>query len=323
MAASQINNIKLGFFVFAGFVLLVAGLFYIGGNSNIFSNDAELKVRFKHTDGLQKGNNVLFSGINAGTVKSITLIDENTIEVVVLIRMEIMSHIPKNSLASIGTEGLMGNKIVNITPGLQPSDKVSDGDYLKAETKPNIDDMLETLSKSNDNIAEISNALKNTALKIEKSEILEVIDNKQLSNDLRLSMQNLTTTLKTTGKIANSLNDIVTGIKQGKGTVGVLLSDETSANNIRLTLANIEAASQNVNNAAKNLDTLTSQLNAGFKAHGPLNTILTDTVLVKKINSSIENIEKGTKNFNENMEALKHNFLVRGYFKKLEKQKTE
>ncbi len=323
MATTQINNIKLGFFVIAGFILLVAGLFYIGGNSNIFSNDAELKVRFTNADGLQKGNNVLFSGINAGTVKSITLIDENTIEVVLLIHEDIILHIPENSLASIGTEGLMGNKVVNITPAKKGTNKVSDGDYLKAETKANIDDMLETLSKSNDNIAEISSALKNTALKIENSKILEIIDNEEVSEDLRVSLKNLSTTLKTTSAITASLNDIVNNVKQGKGTAGILLSDEKSAENLKKAVSNIEAASKDINNTAVELNALTRHLNTSINSNGPLNTILTDTTLTKKINNSLDNIEKGTENFNQNMEALKHNFLFRGYFKKLEKQKDE
>ena len=71
MANSNTNNIKLGVFVITGLLLLVGALFLIGNNRNRFGSDDELKARFSNTYGLQKGNNVFFSGINAGTVKSL------------------------------------------------------------------------------------------------------------------------------------------------------------------------------------------------------------------------------------------------------------
>ena len=140
---------------------------------------------------------------------------------------------------------------------------------------------------------------------------------------MRVSLKNLSTTLKTTSAITASLNDIVNNVKQGKGTAGILLSDEKSAENLKKAVSNIEAASKDINNTAVELNALTRHLNTSINSNGPLNTILTDTTLTKKINNSLDNIEKGTENFNQNMEALKHNFLFRGYFKKLEKQKDE
>lgn len=322
MDKTETNNIKLGVFVFAGLALLVAAFFFIGKNGSMFGGDAELKARFSNTYGLQKGNNVFFSGINAGTVKSVVLLNEATIEVTLLIDEEIMQHIPKKSLVSIGTEGLMGNKVVNILPIAGETAKVSDGDYLVVEKKANIEDMLQTLSKSNDNIASISEALKNTTQQIENSRLLKVIDDEQLSEDLKSSMKNLSITMKNANQVTSELNGIVIRVKNGDGMAGLLLSDREFAGTIKQTISNIENASEQINHITGELNTLSTTLNTAVNSKGPLNTILTDTLLSKKINSSLDNIEKGTNNFNQNMEALKHNFLFRGYFRKLEKEKA-
>ena len=323
MANSNTNNIKLGVFVITGLVLLVGALFLIGKNRNLFGSDAELKARFSNTYGLQKGNNVFFSGINAGTVKSVVLMDNATIEVTMLIDSDIMPHIPKHSLVSIGTEGLMGNKVVNITPASGKHVKVASGDFLLPEKKANIHDMLETLSKSNDNIAAVSGALRNTAQQIENSRLLRVIDDSLLTDDLKSSMRNLNAAMENTRDMSAQLNLIVSGIKKGEGTAGLLLSDKEFADNIKRTMANIEQASIQINNASVELNSATGTLNRAVKGNGPLNTILTDTLLSRQIKTSVENIEKGTESFNQNMEALKHNFLVRGYFRKQEKQKAK
>jgi phospholipid/cholesterol/gamma-HCH transport system substrate-binding protein len=323
MANNNTNNIKLGIFVISGLVLLVAALFFIGKDQNFFGGDAELKARFSNAYGLQKGNNVFFSGINAGTVKSVILCDDATIEVTMLINNEVMVHIPKNSVVSIGTEGLMGNKVVNISPATGETMKVSDGDFLLPEKKANIDDMLETLSKSNNNIAAVSGALRNTARQIEHSRLLQVIDDNQLAEDLKSSMRNLSAAMHNTNNMTIGLNSLVEGVKNGEGTAGLLLSDKEFAAEIKRTMANIEKASIQINNVSNELNTVSQALTSAVKSNGPLNTILTDTLLSRQIRTSVDNIEKGTENFNQNMEALKDNFLVRGYFRKQEKQKAD
>lgn len=318
-----VNNIRLGAFIFTGFALLVAALFYISNSSLLFGGEAELKVCFTNTGGLQEGNNVLFSGINAGTVKTIELKDAKTIEVTLLIDKKILEHIPKNSMASIGTEGLMGNKVVNITPG-DALQMAQHGDYLVKEKKADIDEMLETLSKSNTNIAEISEALKNTANRINNSALLNALDNKAIADDLESSMYNLRMATLNAAKVTATVNEIVVNTRQGKGAAGLLLSNQEFEDDLSASMANIRDASDDIRITARQLEHLSKTLDSAVvNGKGPLNTLLKDSLLSQKINISLENIKKGTENFNQNMEALKHNFLVRGYFKKQERQKAK
>lgn len=324
MANKISDNIRLGIFVFSGFALLVVALFYIGRSNSIFSNDPILKVKFTNIGGLKQGSNVLFSGINAGTVKNILLIDDQNIEVTLLIDKAIFLHIPKNSVVSIGTEGLMGNKVVNITPLSVGQVKVQDGDYLLTDKKPNMDKMLETLSHTNDNIAEISEALKTVSLRIKDSEVIDLLDDKELSQSLRESVRNVKRSSANAEEMFVTLNEIVRDTKSGKGAVGVLLTDQKIADDLRQTIENMNVASQNAKNITLQLNDLVVVLNHDVSSgKGPVHALLQDSTLTQKINNSLENIEKGTENFNQNMEALKHNFLFRGYFKKQEKQRKK
>lgn len=116
MTNQEGNNIKLGVFVMTGLLALILAFYLIGKNHNLFGSDFKIRIRFSNLNGLTEGNNVLFSGIQAGTVKTIHMMNDTTIEVTVLVDNKIRSYIRKNAVATIGTEGLMGNKIVNILP---------------------------------------------------------------------------------------------------------------------------------------------------------------------------------------------------------------
>jgi phospholipid/cholesterol/gamma-HCH transport system substrate-binding protein len=110
------NNVKLGVFVLTGLIVLIVAFYIIGKNRSLFGDNFELKARFSNLKGLIEGDNVSFSGIQAGTVKSISLINDTTIEVLLLIDSKIKPYIHKNATASIGTEGMIGEKVVNIIP---------------------------------------------------------------------------------------------------------------------------------------------------------------------------------------------------------------
>src|ERR1700761_401549 len=124
------NNIKLALLVSAGLLVLILSFYVIGKGHNMFGSGFVLKARVSQLDGLAEGNNVLFSGIQAGTVKSISIINDTTIEVVLLIDNKVKSYIHENALATIGSEGLMGNKMINIMPIKGNSPIVKNGDLL-------------------------------------------------------------------------------------------------------------------------------------------------------------------------------------------------
>ncbi|MFA4870133.1 MAG: MlaD family protein [Pedobacter sp.] len=324
MRNQKVNNIKLGAFVLSGLVLLIFAFFIIGRNSNIFGNDFKLKVRFSNLNGLTEGNNVLFSGLQAGTVKEIELINDSTIEVTMQINSKVKSFINKNAVAAVGTEGLMGNKVINISPIKGVSQKVVEGDVLQAKNIANMDEIIEKLSQTNNNVASISEVLKGTVLRIDSSAILKLINDESIGISLKSSLENIYKTTANANEMTIGLNRMINDIRKGKGTAGLLLTDTLMAVTLRDAVVQIRSASVNANSMTRQMNSMVKDLNDDLtNRKGPVSTLLRDTLMGKNISLTMENLQKGTDGFNQNMEALKHNFLFRGYFKKLDRQKKK
>jgi phospholipid/cholesterol/gamma-HCH transport system substrate-binding protein len=324
MADQKVNNIKLGAFVLSGLVLMILAFLFFCKNKNFFGSEFQLKVRFSNLNGLTEGNNVLFSGLQAGTVKEIELINDSTIEVTMQINSKVKSFINKNAVAAVGTEGLMGNKVVNITPVKGISEKVEEGDLLQAKNMANMDEIIEKLSQTNNNVASISEVLKGTVLRIDSSAILRLLNDETIGISLKSSLQNIFQTTSNANKMTLGLNQVISDIRKGKGTAGLLLTDTAMAVTLSDAVVQIKAAGVNANAMTQEMNTMVKNINNDVN-HGsnPINTLLKDSITARNITLTIENLEKGMEGFNQNMEALKHNFLFRGYFKSLDRQKKK
>ena len=321
MAKQGENNIKLGVFVLAGLIVVMVSFYMIGNNTSMFGSSFVLKARFNNLSGLMEGNNVLFSGIQAGTVKSIEIINDTTIEVSMLIDSKVKAYIHNNAEAAVGTEGLMGNKVVNIQPVKGNSPIVKNGDLLVAQKLTSMDEMLQTLSKTNNNIATISEALKTTVLRLDTSAIFNVLNDKNIGISLRSSLQNINKATGNASEMTSGLDQIVMQIKQGKGAAGVLLTDTAVAGNLKLAVIKLKSASDNANKMTMQLNSMAVNVNHELVyGKGPLAALLRDSMITQRLNTSMDNVQKGTNGFNQIVEALKHNFLVRGYFRTQEKK---
>ncbi len=323
MAKSTISNVKLGVFVTSGLAFLIFLLYMIGKKQNMFGSNFILKARFSNTQGLMQGGNVRFSGIEAGTVKAVNMINDTVIEVEMIVKSKMKRFIPKNAIASISTDGLMGDKLVNIIPVKEPAAFVDENDILTGKSTVNIADMLPRLQSTNNDVAIIAESLKRTVQQINNSTALwKILNDNTLPESLRQSLKNVHQTTIKAGEIVNDVQQMVAGVKQGNGSLGTILKDTTLAVNLNKALLKI----QSVGDSA---DTLTAKINNMVQliqdevenGKGTANALLRDSVLVNKINNSMDNVEKGTQSFNENMEALKHTFLLKGYFRKQQKSK--
>ena len=324
MAKRFVNNIKLGAFALAGLIFLVLLLYMIGKNKNLFGDTYVLKVRFKNVQGLVAGNNVRFSGIQSGTVKNIDILNDTVIEVSMLIDKKMQTIIRKSAVVSIGTDGLVGNKVVNIVPnGLPPLPFAQEGDLLIAKNSVSTDDILETLDKTSGDVAYIAKELKKTVRQLNNSDGLWALLNDQsIPANLRTAVVNIRLATGKAGLLADNLNNIVLDVKNGKGSIGTLLKDTAFAQNLNEAIVKIKSVGVEADSLAVELNKLVEGVRTDVNTgKGPANAILKDSMMVIKLNQSLDNIQKGTDAFNQNMEALKHSFLTKGYFKKQEKEK--
>ncbi|SDH31758.1 MlaD family protein [Winogradskyella thalassocola] len=323
MKNTNSQKIRLGLFVIIGTLLFMTGVYFIGQRKEMFKKTFTVSTYFHNINGLQKGNNVRYAGIDIGTVSSIAMVNDSTIKIDMSIDEKITRHIKKNAIASIGSDGLVGNMIINIIPGKGASEGISNGDIIKSYSKIGTDDILNTLNTSSENAAILtSDLLKITNSITEgKGTIGVLLNDTIMAKDLKQSITNLKVATQSASYTINELNTIIASVKTNDNTVlGMLLNDTISGNKLKHIVINLETSSTEIETLLKNVNRVVDD----FKlSEGGYNYIVKDTSLVNSLKSSLENINEGTDKFNQNMEALKHNFLTRGYFKKLERQKEK
>lgn len=223
---TQKFKIRLGLFVIGGLTLFVLAIFIIGKQKNLFNPVFKLTTTFYNIGGLQVGNNVRFSGINVGTVDNIAIINDSTVKIDMLIRKDVWKFIKSDCRVAIGSEGLIGDKLINISQGSFAASRAKEGQQLESSEPIETDAIMASLQVTAAN-AEI---------------------------------------------ITQQLAEIMIKINKGNGTLGRLIQDETIAENL---------------------------------------------------NQTIVNLKKSSKGLDENMNAAKHNFLLKGYFNKKAKVAKE
>jgi phospholipid/cholesterol/gamma-HCH transport system substrate-binding protein len=212
-------KVRLGLFTAGGLALFVAAVFVIGKQKNLFDPVFKLTTTFHNVSGLQVGSNIRFSGINVGTVDNITIINDTTVRVDMLIKQSVRRFIKADCEAGIGSSGIIGDRVLIITQGSSNSPLPKDGQQIASKEPIETDAIMTSVKVTADNASIIS----------------------------------------------DQLADILTKINSGNGTLGRLIQDSTLAENI---------------------------------------------------NQTIVSLRKSSKGLNENMNAAKDNFLLKGYFDK-------
>lgn len=150
------NKIKLGIFVSFGIVLFIAAIYFIGRKQQLFSSTIRISGIFRDISGLQVGNNVQFSGINVGVVDNIEMIADTAVRVDLTISEKAKKFIKKDAKALIGSDGLMGNKIVILTPGTNGANKIKNNDVIATVVPVSLDEIMLNLKITSSNAAAIT-----------------------------------------------------------------------------------------------------------------------------------------------------------------------
>jgi phospholipid/cholesterol/gamma-HCH transport system substrate-binding protein len=226
---------RLGAFIILTLAVLASGVFIIGSKEYLFRRTYQLKTQFDNVVGLAEGADVQVGGVHSGTVTEILLPTKpgGKVSVVMQLATSTRKIIKGDSVASIQTEGLLGNQYVAISFGSAGQTELKDGDTLQSEPPLQMADLLK---KTNG-----------------------ILDGSQQA------IQNVT--------LATAhLNAVSAKIDSGQGTVGALVNDKKLYSNLEQTTTTLQA--------------------------------------------TMVQARTGVSDFQENMEALKHNFLLSGYFKK-------
>ncbi|MDR6845919.1 MlaD family protein [Flavobacterium granuli] len=321
MEKTDSEKIKLGIFVITGLALFILVVYFIGNKQKMFGTTDHLTAVFSNVNGLQLGNNVRYSGINIGTVRGIEMVNDTTINVDMIIDKSMFPHIKKDALASIGSDGLVGSMVINIAPGKGNQSQIEPGDIIQSVNRIRTDDLLSTLSVTNKNAALLTADLLRITKEITqgKGSLGTLLNDTIMASDLKQTMNYLKITSKGTTEIVENLNKTVMALGDKNSVIGVL-NDPVIAQKIRTIVTNLDQSSQEINKVVTNLNATVLNIKNG---NGAINYLSNDPNLVKKIDSTMTNLNKATILLNEDLEAMKHSFLLRGYFKKQEKAKQK
>ena len=324
MPRQQQHLARLGFFVLAAGTVLIVALFLIGKNQHLLGSHFVLRAHFRNVAGLRTGNNVRFSGIEVGTVREMRILNDSTLEVSLLVKDDMKQVIRRNAIASLGADGLMGNKVVNILPQAGDAAYVEDGDLLNTRAAVEIDDVLRTLASTGDNIHDITESLKETTARINASKGLwNLMEDEALARNINAASGHLNRAAAEAEGMTRDVRSMLADVRAGKGPAGVILRDTVMGDELKQSISRLAAVSHSAETLAADLDVVTKRLGNDLQdGKGPLNLVLRDTSVSGRISRSLLQVESGTGYFNQSMEALRHHFLFRSYFRRKDKGRS-
>lgn len=313
MKEENSKNIKLGIFVIIASLCLIFGLYFIGSKRNIFDSKLKVSAIFNNINGLMPGNNVQFNGINVGTVSKVYAIADTAIKVDFTIDIKTTEFITSNAVVSIGTDGMLGNKLVNIAPLQKGGKPLEEGEIMKSINAIQYDKAMRTLLVTNENLKTISDNLKGVSDKFNNSSSLwNLLGDSVAAENVKKAIVHFKLTGDNTAMLTGDMATILKSVKQGKGTIGTLLMDSTLNNKLKQTIVNIKRISDTLAEASGNFKYASKQMTQG---NGTIALLLTDTAFANNLQRSIINTKKGTENFNEDMKAVQKSWPFKKYFK--------
>jgi phospholipid/cholesterol/gamma-HCH transport system substrate-binding protein len=263
------NKIRLGIFISVGIAVFISAIYFIGEKQQLFRSTFRLSGVFADVAGLQAGNNVRLSGINVGTIENIIIISDTSVRVEILVDESIRKFIKKDAIAIIGSEGLMGNKILIINPGTGGKRRIENNDVIQTAPPINMDDILISLKSTMDNTTNITSDLSVITNNIQsgKGTIGRLIMDTKWRENFDSTFTNLKdgsdgfktlmdkadeideilvalrTTIENTSNMTGDVSKITKSLQSGEGMIGRMLMNTTSAENFDSTMVNLKEGS--------------------------------------------------------------------------------
>lgn len=319
---SNKRSIVVGIFVVLGVLIFVAGVFVLGGQQKRFTKSIRIMAVFSDVAGLKAGNNVWFSGVKIGTIKRVKFFGTAQVEVDMDIEQSAQSYIRKDAQATISSDGLIGNKIVQIFGGTPKAGPVEENDRLKTQEALSSDKVLETLQENNQNLLRVTNDFKALVGNIRrgKGTVGAVLTDSVVANNFKLAMENLQKASLNTVKVTGAVSTFAAKLNTKGSLANELVTDTTVFRRLSQTASRLENAAGSAEKTVSNLNLTSENVNRASEklnnTNSPLGVLLTDQETATNLRSSLRNLNKGTELLNEDLKAAQSNFLLRGFFRK-------
>ncbi len=316
----------VGIFIFLGIAIFVVTILTLGGQQKTFQKSIVVTAIFDDINGLQKGNNIWFSGVKIGTVKKISFHGNSQVQVDMNIDEASKQYIQKNAKARISSDGLIGNKIIVIYSGAKKSPPVENGDMLEVEKVASSDEMMSTLQANNQNLFAITTDFKSISKKISegKGTVGKLLTDETLVRELQTTMVMLRQASSNAQRLSLNVADYAAKL-QKKGTLANdLITDTTIFARLKETSSQIEEVSHRAGTIVNNLTATTEGINRSLQnPNTPAGLLLHDESAGADMRITLHNLQTSSIKLDEDLEAVQHNFLLKGFFKKKAKKEAE
>ncbi len=209
MKTNSGQKLKLGIFTLVGILVLVMAIFFIGKSKSLFNTTFNVYGVFKNVNGLQVGNNVRFAGINIGVIQNIRIVSDTAVRVDLTLNRDVQKFLRKDVKAAIGSDGLMGDKLIVINPGTEATGEISNGDKVSTVNPIDVDKIIGRVTKVADNAEVMMTNLSQIVYKINhgKGSIGKLLSSDKLANDLEGTVKQARSTLKTVKQGTQGFSD--------------------------------------------------------------------------------------------------------------------
>lgn len=319
---NQRRAILVGLFVAVGIAILIAGILTLGGQKKQFVPSINVLVIFDDVSGLQLGNNIWYSGVKIGTVRRLSLHGQSRVEVLLHIEKKAQPFIRRDARAKISSDGLIGNRIVVLYDGSPGAPPVQDGDTLQQAKSLSTEDMMATLQKNNENLLHITTDFKELTRRLAEGEgtLGALFKDESLYNSLRATAQRLQKAAENSRALTDNLASYTAELQKPGSLTEELVHDTVLMPQLRDAISGLNRAVQKTDSFATNLRAVSNQLTRTDNAFGVLTN---DPAAAEDIRKILNNLNSGSQKLDEDLEALQHNFLLRGFFRKKAKREQQ
>jgi phospholipid/cholesterol/gamma-HCH transport system substrate-binding protein len=308
---SNKRAVIVGVFVFLGLAFLVTGILMVGNLHETFKQKMKVVALFDDVSGLQKGNNVWFSGVKIGVVSSLEFYAKSKVKVMIKVETAAQQYIRRDAMVKISTDGLIGNKILIIYGGTSAAGEILEGDTLGVEKTFTSDDMINTLQDNNNNLKAITDDFKTVSRKLANGEgsIGKLLNDNSVYEHIDAATASLQSASGKAQQLISSLNDFSSGLHKEGTLANQLVTDTVVFNSLKSSVLQLQQMADTASAFVADLK------EAGSNPKTSVGVLLHDEEAGAHLKQMIINLDSSSKKLDEDLEAAQHNFLLRRYFK--------
>jgi phospholipid/cholesterol/gamma-HCH transport system substrate-binding protein len=318
--------VAVGAFVLVGLAIFIAGILTLGGQKKTFEKKVTVKAVFSNVAGLHAGNNVWFLGVKVGTIKKMSFIGHSQVEILMSIETNAQPYIKKDAKAKVSSDGFIGNKIVVIYGGSENSSPIAEDDVLAVENGLNTDEILATFQENNKNLLDITANIKLLSKQMVegKGAVGKLLSDPVLANNLEVALAGFKQASANAQRLTENISAYTARLQSEGSLTNDLITDTVIFSGLKMAVAQFQQmtktgneVTENLKQASNNIREVSTNLNS---SNSPVGVLLNDQRAGDNLKLLLANLQSGSQKLDENMEALQHNFLLRGFFKKRAKE---